>query len=135
MSPTFTCVSKKVAFSAHTVRSLSAMKWRPPPTTMPLTAVMTGFQQRFWTAVSRFQGASSRASVPVGVASPEAMSARSMPVQKAFSPLPVTMAHTTSGSDVTAFQTSSSSCAIFRLRALWRSGRFSVMVATPSRLS
>ena len=29
----------------------SAMKWSPPPTTMPFTAVMTGFQQRFWIAV------------------------------------------------------------------------------------
>jgi hypothetical protein len=51
ISPTFTWVSKKVAFSEQTIRSLSAMKCRPPPTTMPFTAVMTGFQHSLWIAV------------------------------------------------------------------------------------
>ena len=35
------------------------MKWSPPPFTMPFTAVITGFQQRLWIAVSLISGESS----------------------------------------------------------------------------
>ena len=57
--PTFTCVSKNVACSAARIRSLSARKCSPPPFTMPFTAVITGFQQRLWIAVSLISGESS----------------------------------------------------------------------------
>jgi len=128
-------VSKKVAVSEQITRSLSATKCRPPPQTIPFTAVITGFQQRFWIAVSRNQGDWSRGSVPVARALPSATSPMSMPVQKDFSPAPVTITQTTSGSRLASAQKASSSRAIARLNALWRSGRFSVSVATRSRFS
>ena len=49
--PTSQCVSKKVAVSDAMTMSPSATKWRPPPEHMPFTAVITGFQQRHWSAV------------------------------------------------------------------------------------
>jgi hypothetical protein len=54
-----------------------------------------------------------------------------MPVQKAFSPAPVTMMQTTSPSLLRSAQASRSSMAMSTLKALWRSGRFNVRVATP----
>ena len=59
----------------------------------------------------------------------------SIPVQKALSPAPVTITQTTSGSRFTSAQKAASSRAIARLKALWRSGRFSVSVATRSCFS
>ncbi len=67
--------------------------------------------------------------------SPAATSATSKPVQNAFSPAPVTITHTTAGSRLISVHASHSSRAIAMLNALWRSGRFSVSVATPSETS
>ena len=67
--------------------------------------------------------------------SPPICSMRSMPVQKAFSPAPVSTTQRTSSWRRSPRQSACSSRCISELNALCRSGRFSVTYATPLRSS
>jgi hypothetical protein len=91
--PASQCVSKKVAVSDAITMSPSATKWRPPPEHMPFTAVITGFRQRFCSAVIWLYGAALRPPCENLWLSPDAVLVMSQPVQKAFSPARVTIAH------------------------------------------
>ena len=135
--PTFTCVSVNFAFADAITMSASTTKWWPPPMHSPLTAQITGFQTRFWcddqctaSASGRFANTESASSPPADSASPT-----SKPVQKWRSPAAVTIATRTSGFSRTSAQIARKIGCIVGVSELPRSGRFSVIVATRSRIS
>ena len=110
---------------------------------MPLTAAMTGFQRSFDLGPSHSPGSSKwngvapnpmygspPADAPVGPSS--ICSMRSMPVQNALSPAPVSTMQRTSSWRRRSRQMSRTSRSIVMLNALYLSGRFRVTVATPS---
>ncbi len=133
--PTATWVSRNVAFSEAMTSSVSAMKWSPPALQTPLTAVMTGFQQRFWSAVMWPYGADQRSPDTSFGLSPVASEVTSQPVQKAFSPAPVRIAQATSGFVSTSVQIRLSSRHISWSKALSAAGLSRVIVAMRSAVS
>ena len=112
---------------------------------MPFTAAMTGFQRSelFGPMLSpgslKWNGVPPREPTTVGSVvssvSPPICSMRSMPVQNAFSPAPVSTTQRTDSRHRSVRQQSCSSRCMSELNALCRSGRFSVTQATPSRSS
>ncbi len=112
---------------------------------MPFTAAMTGFQksQLFGPMLSpgslNMNGVLPEPIASSGVnvvsPSPPICSIRSMPVQKAFSPAPVSTTHRTSSWRRSPRQRARSSRCITELNAFSCCGRFSVTYATPARSS
>jgi hypothetical protein len=98
----------------------------------PLTAVITGFQQRFWSAVMCPYGAVQRSPGTSFGLSPVASEVTSQPVQKAFVPAPVRIAQATSGSASTSDQMRWSSRHISWSKAFSALGLSSVIVAVRS---
>ena len=96
---------------------------------------MTGFQQRFWSAVMWPYGADQRSPGTSFWLSPVASEVTSQPVQKAFSPAPVRIAQATSGFASTSAQILLSSRHISWSKALSAAGLSSVIVAMRSAVS
>ena len=116
---------------------------------MPLTAAMIGFQRSFdlgptfspgsskWNGVSELPppGTAEVRLMSSGSSHAPMTSSRSIPVQNAFSPAPVSTTQRTSSSWRMLRHRCFSSDCIWWLNALCTSGRFSVTHATPSRTS
>ena len=105
----------------------------PTPTADPFMAATTGFSERKIRRVSippRSRGATPPAS-PAGRTKVRAPEPRSAPAQKAR-PFPVTTTARTSSSVSVWSNTSRSSAPMAPVKALRRSGRLRVIVATPA---
>ncbi len=102
---------------------------------MPLTAAMTGVQR--WFVLGPMSSAISSAKLHGFFGRPRhsSMMTRSMPLQNASSPAPVSTAQRTSSFRRNEFQTRLSSARMRGLKALLTSGRFRVIHATPFRSS
>ncbi len=96
--PRRTNTSMKVASSAASTRSQASARCIPPPAAVALTAAMTGFSQSRTAAIKRCQpvrirraaSPTGRSGAPSGRGGPGSCDRRSAPVQKPFSPAPVT---------------------------------------------
>ena len=97
---------------------------------MPLTAAITGFHTSWPWGRAR-----PGSSYVYGSYSASGISLRSMPVQNARSPAPVSTTTRTSSSSRTWRHTASISSTMVVSNALWTSGRSSVTVAMPSACS
>ena len=107
---------------------------------MPFTAPMTGFHRSLDFGPSQSPGSSYMKLFDVPYSAGPSSSAvngsfRSMPVQNALSPLPVSTTTRMSSSARSASHRVRQSCCIPAVKALWASGRFSVTVATWSSTS
>ena len=104
----------------------------PPPRAKPLMAAITGFSRRSMALQTWYPMSDSsrafRAVMPF-------MALMSAPAENAFSPAPVMMTAFTVSSFCTSFRAARNSWASCVLHAFKASGRFSVIVPTPSLFS
>ena len=106
---------------------------------MPLTAPMTGFQRSLDLGPNQSPGSSYMKLLDVPYSAGESSravngSSRSMPVQNARSPLPVSTTTRTASSDLSVAQRSRNSRCMAAVKALAASGRFRTTVATWSAI-
>jgi hypothetical protein len=126
--PRLTSPNEKVAVSAANTMSHSRASSTPPPTARPFTAATIGLSKA---AMPSDDAARMRLTSAIGwSASSFENSRRSMPAEKALSPLPVSTAAPTSGSACSASRAWRNSARICRLMAFMASGRFSARTAT-----
>ena len=130
-----------LASSAASTRSQARARCIPPPAAVAFTAAITGFSQSMTEETSRCQpvrmsraaSPTARAGAPSGRGNPGTAARRSAPVQKPFSPAPVS---TTTLTPRSAEASSSQEMICSRIgvvMALPASGRLRVIQTTPSR--
>ena len=126
--PTPASGSASVAFGVITRMSQAAASSSPPPKVCPFSAAMVGLQSRASRSKIRCPSRTQCRAKSNGAIGPQAV--MSAPVQKAFSPVPVTMTTRTSGVLSSAAQCASSASSIGTVSALSFAGLSSRSSAT-----
>ena len=132
MIPSLTSGVPSLAFSEATRTWQARASSQPPPRAKPLIAATTGLPSRSIRSSTRCPRID-RSCPSTGVC--VASSPMSAPATKAFSPAPVRITPRTDASAPSAAKTASSSSITRSFRAFSFSGRLTVTMATPSRLS
>src|SRR2546426_821497 len=132
MMARFTSVRPSSESSLAIRMSHASANSRPPPSAKPRMAAMMGWPQRSIAARKSTRWRCARNCTGTSGTTNSRMSA---PAEKAFSPAPVATTTRTSAFCAISPKQAVSSSRIFSFIALWTSGRFSVIVATPSASS